>query len=142
MMKEIVTSCYAEARELQKEGYMLVSVSRGTPGWFRGCYKLSDVAPTWAMVKMTSAEKYDEAYRKILDSLDAKKIYESLPEKCALLCYEKYPDWCHRRMLAEWMEEEIGIEITEFGLKREAVVAYDDMNGHDKKNVEQLQMIW
>jgi len=34
-----------------------------------------------------------------------------------LLCYEKPPfsasNWCHRRMVAEWFEKELGICVTE-----------------------------
>jgi hypothetical protein len=38
-----------------------------------------------------------------------------------LLCYEHYPDhkaddWCHRRMVAQWLEQSLGMSVTEMEL--------------------------
>lgn len=126
-MKDIVTSYFGKANELKRHGYTLVVVSRGLPRWFEEEYiDFKLVAPTWEMLHM-AREHYDCAYQKILDGLNAQSIYDMLPGKCALLCFEKYPKWCHRRMLAEWLEMKCGLEITEFGIARKDVVPYKNM---------------
>lgn len=125
-MKEIVTSHYGRIKALQEQGYSLVAVSRGVPKYLKGYLDMKMVAPSWNMLHMPR-EQYDHEYQKILDKLSVTSIYNLLPDKCALLCYEKHPDWCHRRKLAEWLEEGTGLEITEFGMPRREVVPYDQM---------------
>jgi len=48
-----------------------------------------------------------------LDVLDAKKVYEELGEDSILLCWEKSGDFCHRRLVAEWLEKELNVKVNE-----------------------------
>lgn len=100
-----------------------VAICRGVPKWFTGAVE-QRLAPTWAMLRM-SREEYDRAFRKILSRLDPKEIYESLGENAVLLCYEKPNEWCHRRLVAEWLEENLGIVVPEWGLPREKTLPYE-----------------
>lgn len=65
---------------------------------------------------------YRERYfREILGPLDAQKVWDELyaladGHEPVLLCHEhllKLGDWCHRRMVAEWFEEKLGVEVPE-----------------------------
>ena len=47
-----------------------------------------------------------------LSQLDPKKVYEELDGKI-LLCYEKETDFCHRFLVASWLEFNLGIEVKE-----------------------------
>lgn len=59
-------------------------------------------------------EEYEKQYReKILSKLDAKKIYDLLKGQ-VLLCWEPPGDFCHRRIIASWIKEELGIEVPEW----------------------------
>jgi len=53
-----------------------------------------------------------EYYRMVLDRLDPKQVYNEL-KGYVLLCYEKPGDFCHRRLVADWIEKSIGIEVPE-----------------------------
>jgi hypothetical protein len=56
---------------------------------------------------------YTEQYYKcVLNQLDPVKIYEEFKD-CVLLCYEKPGDFCHRRIVAKWLETELGIVVPE-----------------------------
>jgi hypothetical protein len=120
-MKKIYTSYYANVKKLPPE-LVPIGISQGNNRWFNGPYR-KELAPTWAMLKMNQ-EDYDKEFFKILSRLDAKKIYNDLPDNAVLLCYEKFNDKCHRRAVAEWLEAELGIEVTEWGLEREECFPY------------------
>lgn len=123
MSKNIYTSYYANVKNLPTE-MVPIGISVGKNKFFNGPYD-QRLAPTWAMLKM-SREEYDKAFFKKLSKLNAREIYDSLPNNAVLLCYEKYNDWCHRRCVGEWLEKELGIEVTEYGLKREECFSYSE----------------
>jgi len=50
-------------------------------------------------------------YKEVLSHLDAKQVYEELGENAILLCWEKSDQFCHRHLVAEWLENELGIEL-------------------------------
>ena len=95
-----------------------VSISLYPPrGWSGRRYKA--LAPTKQMLKMGEAE-YRAAYQTILDRLDPRKVYQELGEDAILLCFEKPGEFCHRRLVAEWLEKALGVEIPEWEEKKEA----------------------
>lgn len=57
----------------------------------------------------------------VLGKLDAQQAWDELhrlthPHEPVLLCWEvldKPGQWCHRRMVAEWFEKELGITVPE-----------------------------
>jgi len=58
--------------------------------------------------------QYEKQYReRVLSKVDAKTVYELFP-KGVLLCFEGAGDFCHRRIVAAWIQEELGIEIAEW----------------------------
>ena len=82
--------------------------------------------PSWDTINKAHAMGYNEesflAYRdtyyKQLDSLDPQKVYNDL-QNCVLVCFESPKDlasgakFCHRRMVAGWIEEKLGIVVPE-----------------------------
>jgi uncharacterized protein (DUF488 family) len=93
-----------------------VSIARGNPKAYRGkSYKL--VAPTWAMIRNMKEAEYRKAYAEILSGLSPERVYDDIVtlagREAILLCWEKPGVFCHRRLLAEWLEERLGIEIRE-----------------------------
>jgi hypothetical protein len=103
-----------------------VSISNGVPDFFHGP-QYKRVAPRWEMLKMPQAE-YDREFNYILLRLDPKQVYNELVklggEDAILLCWEKPNAPCHRRRVAEWLEENLGIVITEYGMERSEVYPY------------------
>ena len=118
------TSYFANVKKLPPE-LVPVSIARGSPRWFTGRKELR-LAPSWAMLKMKKPE-YDAAFAGILAKLDPAEIYQTLGENAVLLCWEKPGEACHRRLVAEWLEAALGIEIPEYGFARTACLAYGKM---------------
>lgn len=66
------------------------------------------------MIHCEDEEQYEKMYREqILDKLDPLEVYNDLGEDAILLCYESYTKceagetFCHRHMVARWLEEEL-----------------------------------
>ena len=76
------------------------------------------------MLKMARAE-YESLYQAILARLDPRQVVEDLhrlanPHEPVLLCWERPPFsetvWCHRWMVAAWLERELGLIVPEVEL--------------------------
>lgn len=52
-------------------------------------------------------------YEEVLSKLDPQQIYNMFRDK-VLLCWEKPGEFCHRRLIAKWIFDELGIEVTEW----------------------------
>jgi len=93
-----------------------VSIARRTPSWCK-CKEYPSLFPPWEIImkykKDGNKEYYTEQYYSlILSKLDPKKVYEDLKDS-VLLCYEKSGDFCHRRLVAKWIETALGIPVEE-----------------------------
>ena len=59
----------------------------------------------------------EEYYKQVLSKLDAKEVVKELEEQFGnnviLLCYEEVQEFCHRHLVATWLEKELGIEVPE-----------------------------
>ena len=89
----------------------LLSIARWSPrGWGGRRYKA--LAPRREMLKMDEAT-YRVEYQKILDNLDPQKVFDDLGEDVILLCWEAPGKFCHRRLVAEWLEKHLGRPVPE-----------------------------
>lgn len=91
---------------------------RGTPAGFRIYRPLNPTAP---MLKLDRAE-YEPLYLAILAGLDPRQVWDNLHRLAGdaepvLLCWERPPftvtNWCHRRMVADWFEQALDVEVPE-----------------------------
>ena len=94
-----------------------VSIAGKLPDWFDG-REYKKLAPKYWFFKKYKKDGdkdfYIEQYkREVLNKLDAKKVYEELGENAVLLCWEKPNEFCHRHLVSEWLENELGITIEE-----------------------------
>ena len=118
------TSYFANVKNLPDD-LEPIGIARGTPRGYRG-ESFRALAPTRPMLKLPRAD-YDEQFEAILAKLDPEEVYRELGENAVLLCWEKPGDWCHRRRVAEWFEEALGVEIPEYGFDRGSVLPYAEM---------------
>ncbi len=81
------------------------------------------LAPERSWLKLPHAA-YLPLYRDRLAGLDAQEVWDELHAlvpgaEPILLCFEKPPltadNWCHRRMVATWFQQELGHEVAELG---------------------------
>ena len=100
------------------KGENAVSIAGKCPDWFKG-RQYKKLAPKYDWWKKWRDESLNEEwykeqyYKTILNKLDAKQVYEELGEDAVLLCWEKSGKFCHRHLIADWFQKELGIEITE-----------------------------
>jgi Protein of unknown function, DUF488. len=88
-----------------------VAISQGVPKWFKGrVYK--KVAPSWRMIKLPEPQ-YRIEYANLLSKLDAEEVYNELGKNAIILCYEKPNEFCHRRLVADWIKNKLGIYVPE-----------------------------
>ncbi len=101
-----------------------VSIARGNR-YYTG-RKEPRLAPAAAMLKMDRPD-FDERYEAILAKLDPEEIFEALGDNSVLLCWESPNVYCHRRRVAEWLENALGIVIPEFGFERADILPYAEL---------------
>lgn len=114
----IFTSYFAK-RSVRDSGLIPVAISLSVPKGFRGKRYLT-LAPTREMINLAhdgKTEKYIKQYtEQILSRLDPQKVYNEL-DGCVLLCWEKSGSFCHRRLVAEWLEKGTGNRVEEFDFR-------------------------
>jgi sulfatase maturation enzyme AslB (radical SAM superfamily) len=104
----IQTSYFAKAARLPNA----VAISQGIPDWYNGA-RYKPLAPSWELVKGGDRTRFkEEYYQEVLSKLDPKQVAADLDGK-VLLCHEKDSTYCHRRIVAEWLEESLGISVPE-----------------------------
>lgn len=119
---KIFTSYFGNSRKLKEAGVNMICVAIGKPRFIAGIPQMLNVCPTRYMVSgPCSREEYLKLYDRILASQDANQVVKQIEmlsggKDVALCCYEKPGDFCHRHILAKWITENTGIEITEFGV--------------------------
>lgn len=116
----IYTGHYTNIRNYPKE-YKLYSVSNSKPKGI-DIDTIEEFIPNWTIIKAykdnkISEEKYKELYRKQLDEIEWKTMVSILKKlltnKSILLCYEERYNFCHRHILAKWLEEHTVIKVEE-----------------------------
>jgi len=73
--------------------------------------------PKWHFLKKYKRDgdeaSYTEAYhREVLSHLDPAQVWADLKDK-TLLCWEKSGSFCHRRIIATWLEKHLGVTVPE-----------------------------
>jgi hypothetical protein len=102
-----------------------VAISQGVPRFYRGKRYMPLAPPRW-LLKAKDPALFDREYRKLLESLDAKQVAEDLGPNAILLCWESFNVRCHRRLVAEWLEEKLGIVVPELGHERAESVPFSE----------------
>lgn len=119
---KIYTSYFANLKNLEKDDIVPIGICCYSPKWFKGP-NLRAIAPSPDILEKckSSHAEYEKRYRTEVLSLfkDANILLERISfisggKDAALCCYEKPSDFCHRHILAKWLEEQTGIKVEEF----------------------------
>ena len=102
-----------------------VAISQGVPRWYKGRRYLPVAPPRW-LLKAKDAELFDREYRNQLEALDAKQVVGDLGPDAILLCWESFNVRCHRRLVAEWLEEKLGIVVPELDHERSESILFSE----------------
>ena len=119
----IYTSYFAKVKQLKETGLTnLVCIAGYAPKFFYeldGARFYPDLAPRrgWFLEwknKHLSNEWYIERYNEtVLSKLNPEKVLSDLGDNAVMLCYEKPGDFCHRHLIAEWLERTTGAKVNE-----------------------------
>lgn len=95
-----------------------VGIAGRVPDWYLG-KRYRDLAPRkWFFDEFkqdNNKELYTARYiDEVLNQLDARKVYEELGQDAILLCWEEPGEFCHRRLVARWLETNLGILVPEY----------------------------
>lgn len=111
------TGYFAKLKKYQEAGLVPVSIALKTPDWYTGL-EYKRLAPTWSILSSWKygdhkgdTEYYKTQYKKqVLDHICPTTAVSELLEltkapahKIILLCYEKPEDFCHRHLVADWI---------------------------------------
>jgi hypothetical protein len=100
-----------------------ISIALYPPKGFLG-EELKALAPTTQILGCKDNEEvYTTLFNKKIKGFSAKKVFKYFESSyndrdVILLCYEKPPQFCHRHLVAEWLEKELGIEVEELEFKK------------------------
>ena len=118
------TGYYALTAKYKSAGLYTAGISGAVPQFYDGP-RILEFAPRKEMFNRWKNGEidnfgYHEEYVKYLDSLDKKDVRETLDElkehgDVIFLCYEKTGVFCHRHILADWLENNFGEKVDEYG---------------------------
>lgn len=115
----IYTSYFAKIKQLEKNNIIPISICGKAPDWYKGL-QYKKLAPKYEFFmewkKNRNNDYYIEHfYTEVLEPLDAFDVLHQLMymseletgkvRDIALICYEKPSDFCHRHLVAEWLNK-------------------------------------
>ena len=121
----IYTGYWAKTDEYIKNGLTPVGISGWTPDGYNGAtYK--KLAPKYAWWrewhdKNLSTDWYTQKYYEtVLNPLNPAKVVTDLQkigENVVLLCFETPEKFCHRHIVAKWLQDKANVNVVEYMLK-------------------------
>lgn len=134
---KIYTSYFGNLRKLKEANIIPICIALWPPKWYKGL-TCKEVAPKAYMLNddLTREQYIDMYKRNVLSQHYPNSLIErirrlSQNRDCALICYEKPGDFCHRHILSEWLNEAVNAGIEEF-------IVEDYEKGKPQHAVEQL----
>ena len=116
------TGCFKQVNDGQTNGYVSISLYPSKNDFVN--YEYKSLAPNWKLIENLNKKKITEdqfikSYEDQLDSLSADKVYEDLVNLVSgfepiIMTSISKKKFCHRHLVAEWLENELGIIIEEY----------------------------
>ncbi len=117
---KIYTSYFGNLKRLGAQKIIPIGVALYTPKWYQGP-ELKLLAPRgYMLAKDVTEDSYIQMYNgQVLARLNPGGVVKMIEQlsggrDCALLCYEKPGDFCHRHLIADWLNKSLGIGVEEF----------------------------
>lgn len=121
------TGYYSQLKKYLADGLYPVSIAGKCPDWYHGA-EYKKLAPKWEFFNewKNGSHKGDNDYyikhfnEEVLDKLRAEDVINDLKQfgllqNIILLCYEKPTDFCHRHLVADWLNKN-GLYVQEYSL--------------------------
>lgn len=124
---KIYTSYFANGAKLQKVGITIIGIALYPPKWFCGP-SIKYVSPSWDILHNSKSEdEYVQRFNSEILAHRDPKVFLSNIEKMskgkdvALCCFEKPDEFCHRHLVAKWMNEQLGLGVEEYGISHNPI---------------------
>lgn len=121
----IYTGYWSKLKEYESNGLIPVGISGKIPEGFNGA-RYQQLAPKYTWWKqwhdehMSNQWFIERYYETVLNKLDSNVVIQDLQafgKDVVLLCYETPEKFCHRHIVADWLNNKLNINIQEFSLK-------------------------
>lgn len=98
-------------------GLFPVSIALTAKGYEGACYR--KLNPDWSYME-DPQDLYTRKFNLHLSALNPQQVYNELAalsngQDVVLLCHEKEGDFCHRHLVARWLETNLNITVKELG---------------------------
>ena len=123
---KIYTTYFANVRNLPDEVVPIAICGKPIFNWIYPAYK--KLAPKWSFFSVWQKTRDNDYYiehfhEEVLWKLDPHTVVNELSEisegkDCALVCYEAPDKFCHRHLVADWLNS-AGYDVNEFGVDDE-----------------------
>ena len=121
----IYTGYYSKIKEYTDAGLRLLSISRTKPGFVKDCVDVPPLFPDekilWDYKKGDFDEmEYTSKYLTQLDGMGIDKIIKTIQifgDDVVLLCWESPEKFCHRHILANYINRNSDLVVEEFEKK-------------------------
>jgi len=118
---KIYTSYYANLKNIPKD-IIPISIAGKCPDFYKGL-EYKKLAPKYWFFKQWKINHDNDFYienfnKEVLNSLTSKEVINDLMflsegKDVVLLCYEKPGDFCHRHLVANWLNDN-GVDCKEY----------------------------
>lgn len=123
----IYTGYYSKVKEYADSGLILLSISRTKPEFAKSCIDIPQLFPSnkilWDYKKGKIDEmEYTSKYLDQLNELGVDRIIKMIQifgDNVVLLCWESPEKFCHRHILADYINKNSNINVEEFGKEKE-----------------------
>ena len=119
---KIYTSYFGNLKNLEKENIFPIGVCCYPPKWFKGP-NLASIGPTPDILEKCKSNhlEYVKRYKNEIlsiqgnpqDFIDRVKFISD-GKDVALCCFETPDQFCHRHLIAEWLNETLNLDVKEF----------------------------
>ena len=123
----IYTGYYSKIKEYADSGLTLLSISRTKPEFAKSCIDIPQLFPSnkilWDYKKGKIDEmEYTSKYLDQLNELGVDRIIKMIQifgDNVVLLCWESPEKFCHRHILADYINKNSCVVVEEFGKENE-----------------------
>ena len=132
------TGYFKQIIDVQQNGFISISLYPSNNEFVN--YEYKSLAPNWKLYENLKSKKISEdqfitAYKEQLELMNPKKVYDDLNTLVSglepiLMTDGSKKKFCHRHLVAEWLENELGIIIEEYRLGK-----VSRSKGYMKKNI-------
>lgn len=124
---KIYTSYFGNLNKLKENDIIPIGVCCYPPNDFSGV-NLSSIAPTPDILNncRSNHQEFRKRYKEEVLSIfkDPNLFVERLKfitgnKDCALCCFEKPDEFCHRHLIADWLNETLNLDVQEYSKTNE-----------------------